>query len=65
MKLSRKNYVAIAEIIRGEIDFVANIPGHCYNCKEIIRRIADELSDYFIDETDNFDVHKFKKYIGI
>lgn len=65
MKLSRKSYIAIAEIIKGEFNFVNNTPGHCYNCKEIIRRIADELSDYFVSETDNFDEDKFKKYIGI
>lgn len=45
--MTRKHYEAIAGIIRGNMEFANDVEGHCSNCSERLRNVADELADYF------------------
>ncbi len=63
--LYKKDFKTIAEIIKGNIDFIANTKGHCYNCKERAKNIADELADYLSTKNPNFNRDKFLVACGV
>jgi len=63
--MNRKDFEAVAQIIRFEVVFVEDTDGHCYNCRERIRHIANELADYLAMRHPRFDVDKFLTACGV
>lgn len=63
--MTRKDFKAIAEIIKGNVEFIKQTDGHCYNCRERIRNIADELADYLSTQNPRFDRKRFLEACGV
>ena len=62
--MTRKHFKAIAEILRSEIEF-AKKDRHCYNCRERLRNVTNELADFCATQNPLFDRAKFLEACGI
>ena len=63
--MKREEQEAIAEIIAGTVEFINIVPGHCYNCKERIRNVTNNLADYFYGEDDTFNQNERDEFLRI
>lgn len=61
----KKDFVAIAEIIKDELEFATTVKGHCLNCSYRIRTLTSNLADYFEKQNPNFDRWRFLRACGL
>lgn len=62
--MSRKHYIAIANIIRGNVEAVSN-GSDSDECHDILETVANELADFLKTDNANFDRSRFLSACGV